>query len=63
MYRPAELLAVHHEAATFDCGALPLNNYLKRVALTNNASGSARTYVVSPADSNTVVGYYSLCAS
>jgi GNAT superfamily N-acetyltransferase len=61
-FRAPELLAVEHETDAFDCGSPALNNYLKRFALTNNATGSARTYVACPETSATVIGYYSLCA-
>jgi GNAT superfamily N-acetyltransferase len=63
MFRPPELLSVQHDVAAFDCGSPALNNYLKRFALTNNAAGSARTYVSSPQNSSRVVAYYSLCAA
>lgn len=52
------LLDRHHNVSDFDCGAEPLNNYLKSFALTNNQNGSARTYVT--AKSSKVVGYYTL---
>jgi GNAT superfamily N-acetyltransferase len=52
------LLDRHHDVSDFDCGAEPLNNYLKNFALTNNQNGSARTYVT--VKSSKVVGYYTL---
>ena len=52
------LLDQHHDVDDFDCGAEPLNNYLKNFALTNNQNGSARTYVTTK--SGKVVGYYTL---
>ena len=55
--RPA-LFDRHHDAGDFDCGADPLNDYLKNFALINNQNGSARTYVTIKADK--VVGYYTL---
>jgi GNAT superfamily N-acetyltransferase len=60
--RGPELLSVRHEVEAFDCGSLALNNYLKRFALSNNAAGSARTYVCCAESSFSVLGYYSLCA-
>jgi len=55
-----ELLAKHHVAGEFDCKKHPsLNEWLKRFALVNQQSGTARTYVVHR--NNRVVGYYSLC--
>jgi GNAT superfamily N-acetyltransferase len=47
-----------HSLDRFDCGAASLNNFLKRYALTNQASGGAQTYVAAIGD--LVVGYYSL---
>ena len=58
-----ELLRVQHDVAGFDCGSAALNNYLKRFALSNNAAGSARTYVSCSAESGVVAAYYSLCAA
>lgn len=52
------LLDKHHNVNDFDCGAEPLNNYLKNFALTNNQNGSARTYVT--IKSGKVVGFYTL---
>ncbi len=58
---PVELLAATHDLGAFDCGAHgSLNLWLKRYALVNQSSDSARTYVVHRA--NTVVGYYALSA-
>lgn len=52
------LLAKHHELAGFDCGKAPLNDFLTKYALQNQASGGARTYVLTRGDR--VIGYYSL---
>jgi GNAT superfamily N-acetyltransferase len=60
--RVPELLTVAHDVAQFDCGSAPLNNYLRRFALSNNAAGSARTYVACEDERARVIGYYSLCA-
>jgi predicted N-acetyltransferase YhbS len=49
-----------HDLAPFDCGAGPLNDYLKRHALQNNQNRSARTYVATRG--TRVVGYYTLAA-
>jgi GNAT superfamily N-acetyltransferase len=45
----------------FDCGKEPLNTFLVRHALANQANDSARTFV--GLDGNRVVGYYSLAVS
>jgi GNAT superfamily N-acetyltransferase len=55
-----EKLAKEHDVAGFDCGKLPLNDWLKRFALTNQQNDSARTYTIRRAGK--VVGYYSLSA-
>jgi len=52
------LLAKQHEIAEFDCGKQPLNDFLIKFALQNQASGGARTYVTTRG--NRVIGYYSL---
>ncbi|MBW4597589.1 MAG: GNAT family N-acetyltransferase [Brasilonema angustatum HA4187-MV1] len=52
------LLAKHHLIADFDCKKAPLNDFLIKYALQNQASGGARTYVLTRADR--VIGYYSL---
>ena len=55
------LLSKEHDTTAFDCGKEPLNQFLKSFALTNQASGSSRTYVaVSGAE---IAGYYSLTPS
>ena len=58
--RVPELLDETHELDTFDCGAPSLDQWLKRRARGNQASGASRVYVV--CRSNTVVGYYALAA-
>jgi GNAT superfamily N-acetyltransferase len=52
------LLAREHEVAGFDCGKTPLNDFLIKYALQNQAGGGARTYVLTRG--NRVIGYYSL---
>lgn len=47
-----------HEVAGFDCGKLPLNDFLLKYALQNQAGGGARTYVMTRGPR--VIGYYSL---
>ena len=49
-----------HDVSAFDCGAIPLNDYLRKYALQNHQNRSARTYVALRGDR--VVGYYSLAA-
>ena len=52
------LLLKSHDLAGFDCGKAPLNDFLAKYALQNQASGGARTYVT--VRGNRVIGYYSL---
>jgi GNAT superfamily N-acetyltransferase len=53
-----EKLDKSHAVEGFDCGAEPLNIYLRRFALGNQNAGAAQTYVA--ALDERVVGYYSL---
>jgi GNAT superfamily N-acetyltransferase len=55
---PPALLAKHHDTAQFDCGKPPLNDFLRKYALQNQASGGSRTYVMTRGDH--VIAYYSL---
>jgi hypothetical protein len=52
------LLTKSHIITGFDCGKPPLNDFLMKYALQNQASGGARTYVLTRAER--VIGYYSL---
>ena len=47
-----------HDASTFDCGQPALDDWLRLRALSNEASGASRTYVVCA--EGRVVGYYAL---
>jgi GNAT superfamily N-acetyltransferase len=53
-------LADHHQLADFDSGEPSLDEWLKRRAARNQASGSSRTYVV--CDDRAVIGFYCLAA-
>ena len=53
-------LADPHVIDTFDCGVPALDDWLKRRARSNAASGATWTYVA--CDGATVVGYYALAA-
>lgn len=55
-YRGPELLTPGHRTNTFDCGDDPLNEWLRRRALRNQADGASRTWVV--ADGARVAAYY-----
>lgn len=56
-----EPLSAAHRVDEFDCGEASLNLWLIRRALTNQATGASRTFVV--VDQNyAVCGYYALAA-
>ncbi|MCI0683853.1 MAG: GNAT family N-acetyltransferase [Gemmataceae bacterium] len=54
-------LSAEHDVSSFDCGAPALDSYLKKFALQNQGSESARTYVATRG--LRVVGYYTLAAA
>lgn len=56
-----EPLERRHAIASFDSGVPILDDWLKRRALANEASGASRTYVVPETEG--VAGYYSLAAA
>jgi GNAT superfamily N-acetyltransferase len=60
MLTAPELLVAHHALDNFDSGVASLDQWLKRRAASNQASGVSRTYVV--CDSGQVVGYYALAS-
>lgn len=50
-----------HDRDAFDCGDPELNEFLRRHARQNHASGGAKTFVVTPlGDEGRVLGFYSL---
>ena len=57
---PPEPLAEIHEIDSFDSGEPVLDDWLRRRARANQASGASRTYVT--CDSQSVVGYYALAS-
>lgn len=57
---PAPLTA-QHDLLVFDCGEPALNDWLRRRALPNQASGASRSFVCCEGDR--VVAYYALAAS
>ena len=57
---PPELLADRHQTSSFSCGVPSLDDWLKRRARGNQASGASRTYVCCEGDQ--AVGYYALAA-
>ena len=59
--RPPEPLSAQHQVDTFSCGESVLDEWLKRRALANQASGASRTFVVTD-QQGLVMGYYAMAA-
>ncbi|MBX5030198.1 GNAT family N-acetyltransferase [Rhizobium lentis] len=57
---PPAPLADHHELAEFRSGVPELDDWLRRRARANQASGASRTFVV--CEANRVVAYYALAS-
>ena len=57
---PPTLLTEAHDGSTFDCGEAVLDEWLRQRAWANLLSAASRTYVVCPAGSLTIVGYFAL---
>lgn len=55
-----EPLADRHELEEFRCGEASLDDWLRRRARANQASGASRTYVV--CDGSSVIAYYALAS-
>src|SRR5687768_11378724 len=55
-----EKLTKSHDLGRFCCGQDSLDEWLKKYALSSQASESAKTYVVT--QDNAVIGYYTLMA-
>lgn len=61
MTQAPEPLTAEHALGGFDCGIASLDDWLRRWALQNRASGASRTFIV--CDAPRVVAYYALAAS
>ena len=55
-----EPIGTNHQIGDFTSGVVSLDEWLKRRALANQASGAARTFVVCEGDR--VIGYYALAS-
>jgi GNAT superfamily N-acetyltransferase len=62
-YRRPEPLGKQHRLDEFACGVTALDDWLKRHARSAQASDSARVFVVTIEDGETVVGYHALAAA
>jgi GNAT superfamily N-acetyltransferase len=56
--RGPELLGREHFVDGFDCGSLPLNDWLTRRGLANQRNGASRSWVVVDGETGRVVAYY-----
>lgn len=56
-----ELLTARHDLSTFNCGVPSLDEWLRRRATQNQATGASRTFFA--CDEGRVVAYYALAAS
>lgn len=61
MLTTPEPLGDRHQAAAFDSGVPSLDEWLKRRAAANQASGASRTFVV--CDAEHVIAYYALASN
>ena len=57
---PPEPLTEHHDIGGFSCGVASLDDWLRRRARANQASGATRTFVVT--ESGRVVAYYAIAS-
>jgi len=57
---PPQPINEQHHIGAFDSGVLILDDWLKRRAKANHASGASRTYVV--CEDERVIGYYALAS-
>lgn len=55
---PPEPLADHHSIGEFNCGEASLDEWLRKRARANQATGASRTYVL--CEGERVLGYYAL---
>lgn len=59
---PIELLAAHHDRASFDCGEPALNQFLRQQAGQQQRKGLGKTYVALRGESPTVLGFVTVSA-
>jgi GNAT superfamily N-acetyltransferase len=62
-YRRPEPLGKHHRLDDFRCGEPALDEWLKRHARAAHASDSARIFVATLENGESVIGYYALAAA
>jgi GNAT superfamily N-acetyltransferase len=59
-FAPPVLLTAAHDASSFESGEPVLDDWLRRRALANQANADSRSYVVCPAGSPRIAGFYAL---
>jgi hypothetical protein len=52
-----------HDVSSFDCGSEAQTRWLRQIARTAQAAGTARVYVITHAGQRQVVGYHALAAA
>jgi len=62
MLKAPQPLSINHVIDTFDCGVPSMNDWLKRRAAQNQASGATRTFVCTDANDH-AIAYYALASS
>lgn len=60
LFGPPVLLTEAHDSSAFDSGEPALDDWLRRRAWGNMQSAASRNYVVCPAGSATIIGYFAL---
>ena len=60
LFSPPVLLTEAHDTASFDCGEPVLDDWLRNRAWDNLQVAASRTYVICPASSGRIVGYFAL---
>lgn len=63
LHGPVAYEPAHHDVSGFDCGSEAQTRWLRQIARTAQAAGTARVYVVTPAGAHQVVGYHALAAA
>ncbi len=60
LFDPPALLTEAHDGSSFNSGESTLDDWLRHRAWHNLQAGASRTYVVCPAGSRQIIGYYAL---
>ena len=58
-----EVLQVHHQKKSFNCGQDDLNKFIKQYASQHQKSGTSKTYVAIDDDTQQVRGFYCLSST